>query len=244
MFNPFKKNPAVPQQSPLASESRASYSQCGEDMIVAFLLDALGIKCPTYVDAGTHDPIKLNNTYHFYERGFSGICIEPNPECCKSIAAARPRDHVVNVGIGMGAESINDFYVLQPSTLSTFNKKDAEELNQANRAKIERVVRIRMQHLWDVISGLTDKVPDYVSLDVEGLNAEIVASLDFTRIRPTVLCLETLDFTSGQKIQPIFTTMSRAGYIIYADTYINTVFVEAATWKRSASEWMGMQSEI
>jgi hypothetical protein len=58
---------------------KISYSQSGEDLILDFLLYDLNIKPITYLDIGTNDPIEINNTYLFYTKGYSGVCVEPNP---------------------------------------------------------------------------------------------------------------------------------------------------------------------
>ncbi len=56
---------------------RGSYSQFGEDLIIAKLLGKS--KCVSYIDCGCHDPKKFSNTYYFYKRGGSGICIDVTP---------------------------------------------------------------------------------------------------------------------------------------------------------------------
>ena len=62
-----------------------SYSQGGEDILIDFLLSLIGIKKPFYIDIGAHHPFYLSNTALFYEKGCSGICIEPDPYIFKYI---------------------------------------------------------------------------------------------------------------------------------------------------------------
>ena len=69
----------------LGPKYRKSYSQCGEDIIVARLLRDMGIDMPFYVEIGTNDPVIFNNTYFFYRRGAHGVCVEPNPKLHKKI---------------------------------------------------------------------------------------------------------------------------------------------------------------
>lgn len=57
---------------------KISYSQCGEDLIVSFIFNRLGILNPNYIDIGAHHPYKLSNTAFFYESGSRGINIEPD----------------------------------------------------------------------------------------------------------------------------------------------------------------------
>ena len=79
------------------------------------------------------------------------------------------------------------------------------------------------------------KYPDFVSLDVEGLDTEILKSLDFSRFRPEVFCVETLDYSedkTARKNQDIFRIMENNGYVVYADTNLNTIFVEKEVWSK------------
>jgi len=67
-----------------------------------------------------------------------------------------------------------------------------------------------------------------VSLDVEGLDLDILRAWDFTRWRPAVFCIETLTYTQAgkaAKVTEIFKRMEEVGYHVYADSYINSIFV-------------------
>jgi len=68
------------------------YSQCGEDIIVGHLFGILKINNPSYVDIGCHHPYHLSNTAHFYESGFRGVCIEPDPALFTEIKKVRSQD--------------------------------------------------------------------------------------------------------------------------------------------------------
>ena len=70
--------------------------------------------------------------------------------------------------------------------------------------------------------------PNFISLDVEGLDLQILQSLDFEKFKPEVICVETITFgymnNTEMKINEIADFMSTKGYSIYADTHINTIF--------------------
>ena len=59
--------------------SNFGYSQFGEDIIIAYLFYYLKINKLLYLDIGANHPRYISNTFYFYERGGSGVCIEPNP---------------------------------------------------------------------------------------------------------------------------------------------------------------------
>ncbi len=107
--------------------AQVSYSQFGEDLIVRYLFDMLGTKQPTYLDIGANHPRFISNTYYFYKRGARGVLVEPNPRLCKVLRSVRPRDVVLEVGIGLTAETQADFFVFGgfADGLSTFSRSEA-----------------------------------------------------------------------------------------------------------------------
>lgn len=215
-------------------EWKKSYSQCGEDLVIDFLLWALGVHLPSYLDIGANHPRYLSNTYYFYRKGARGVLVEPNPQLADLIRRVRPRDVCANVAVGAASKPPLDFYILNPAGLSTFDGDDARKHEADKVAKIERVIPTPVVAINDLIAQHCPKAPDFLSLDVEGMDIEILTAIDFAKWRPKVLCLETLTFESngrGQKIQPILDLMRERNYIVYADTYLNTIFVDQQTWE-------------
>lgn len=210
-------------------EYKRSYSQSGEDIIVAGLMKFFHISKVRYLDIGAYDPKRLSNTYFFYENGHSGVCIEPNPNLFSNIKKARPRDICLNIGIGDGKKNESTFYVLNPPTLSTFSKEEADKMVREKSATLVETRRMRLESINSIIEKNFEGTPDFISLDVEGLDAEILKSFDFERFRPKVFCIETISYSkdnSGKKDMEIFDIMTKNGYKVYADTHVNTIFIE------------------
>lgn len=211
-----------------------SYAQCGEDLVIKFLADKFGWKKFTYLDIGTNHPKKFNNTYLFYKKGCRGVCVEPDPDLINSIKFSRPGDICVNVGLSAGEDTEADFYVMTVNTLNTFSKEDAEKLDNEGIYKIKKVIRIPLKNINTILSeNFNGKTPNLISLDVEGWNEEIIASMDFDKYRPEILCLETVTFAtdhSEAKIDSIIDFVKSKGYFVYADTFINTIFINQKFW--------------
>lgn len=89
------------------------------------MLRELKIRAPSCLDIGAFDAVRFSNTYLFYRRGLSGVCVEPNPERCARFQRRRPRDRCLNVGVGPRPEPLK-FHVIKPPTLSTFSERDAQ----------------------------------------------------------------------------------------------------------------------
>lgn len=212
---------------------KVSYSQCGEDIIVDFIFMWLGKQKISYLDIGTNDPVKLNNTYFFYKKNSSGVLVEPDPRLYKKIRRKRSGDICLNAGVGEGGTSDITFYMMHPDTLSTSSPDKVKEYLQLG-VKLKGELKVPLLNINDVIEKhLGDLAPDFLSIDVEGLDFEIIKSLDLSRYRPVVICTETLTYTNNnteQKIGDIPQYLCSNGYFIYSDTYINTIFVDQKVW--------------
>ncbi len=130
-------------------------------------------------------------------------------------------------------QAIEDFYVMTTKTLNTFSKEEAERYQSYGIQKIEKVLKIPLFPVNDIINDYFSGCPNLVSLDVEGLDLDILKTFDFKKYRPEVFCVETLTYTENKsevKITEINDLLSSNGYIVYADTYINTIFVEKNSW--------------
>ena len=216
-----------------------SYSQSGEDLIVQYIFNALKINHPSYLDIGAYHPYKFSNTALFYAQGSSGVNIEPNINLHKNFKKKRKRDLNLNVGVtGNRNEKIN-FYVLSSATLSTFSKSEAEHSCSIGYTVI-RIDTVQVMPICEIINKYcNNKFPDFLSLDVEGLDFEILQHLDYSRDSPKVICVETLTFSeigSGIKNLALIDFLEKKGYMVYADTNINTIFVQESIWVREKDD--------
>jgi len=211
-----------------------SYSQSGEDLIVRFIFNILGIARPSYIDIGAHHPFFLSNTAHFYWYGSRGINIEPNPLLFD--AFIKHRKHDINLNIGaLDHPGEMDFYVMSPPTMSTFSEKDAKNLVAQHKFKIQEKRKIRVETINEVLTKYAyGASPEFFSIDVEGFEKQILNSIDFMTWCPKVICCETMSFSTtgeGKKDLTIAEHLKSRGYMVYADTYINTIFVLENVWK-------------
>jgi hypothetical protein len=215
----------------------SSYSQSGEDRIVAFAFNSLGIQKPTYLDIGAYNPKKLSNTFLFYERGFRGVCVEPNRELAAYIARKRPGDVVLNVGAGFTDAHEQDLFLLETETLSTFSKAESERMVELGYP-VKAVEKIPLMPINDLLARF-DPWPNFVSLDAEGMDFDLLRAIDFTRFRPEVICVETVEFETGEHDPAIAEFLVSKGHRVYAMTPVNTIFVNRGAWERRPRHWPG-----
>lgn len=212
---------------------KISFSQCGEDLIVKFIFDCLGMKNPTYIDIGAHHPHYISNTALFYKNGCRGINIEPDPTLFKEFLKDRREDKNLNIGIS-NLNSELDFYIISSPTLNTFSKDEAEKYAQEGDFKIRSIEKITVKTLKNVLDDCSNGIfPHYLSIDAEGVDELIIKEIDFDNNYPIVICIETISFsTSGKGIKntKLIEYIENKGYLVYADTYINTILVRNESW--------------
>ncbi|MEO7933702.1 MAG: FkbM family methyltransferase [Chthoniobacterales bacterium] len=214
--------------------TQESYAQAGEDRVLRFLFDLLGVPHPTYLDIGAHHPTYLSNTYLFYKQGARGVCVEPDPTLHQRIQQKRPRDVCLNIGVATGEDTSLEFYVFDNATMNTFSPEIRDE-QIANGRVNTQCLQIPVANVNDVIEHHLPGVLHLVSLDTEGWDLIILQSFNFEKCRPTAFCIETLENTIERKIAPIIDFMISKNYRIFADTYLNTIFVDNNVWNARPS---------
>ena len=212
----------------------SSFSQSGEDLIVRFIFNSIGIKRPSYIDIGAHHPNYLNNTAIFYLEGSHGINIEPDPNLFSKFRQYRRRDINLNLGISE-KKSVTDFYIISCNALNTFSKQEAESYVKDGNYTIKSVIKIETQTIaWVIEKYCNGDFPHLLSIDAEGYDELIIKQIDFEKSFPIVICIETIAFSHtgiAKKNTDLINYIISKGYIIYADTYINTIFVRKEKWE-------------
>jgi len=205
-----------------------TFSQYGEDIIMLRMLERYNVKNITYLDIGANEPIIGSNTYNFYLRGYHGVLIEPNADLCRMLTAARPNDKVLNFGIGSKNQTAATYYMFgrEHTAMNTFSEEEAKNTEKEG-IPIKQVVQLPLKDINDVIAEHFTEAPTIISLDVEGLDEEILRRLDFDKYQPLLICVETVSYNVGRefiKKKGILDLLIARGYFIYADTHVNTIF--------------------
>jgi FkbM family methyltransferase len=204
--------------------SRKSYSQEGEDMILGRIFE--GQARGFYVDVGAHHPRRYSNTNLFYRRGWRGINIEPNPDAMQAFQSIRPRDINLQVGVSDHAGSLK-YYLFDESALNTFDERIVASRLAHTPYKLIGTVEVPVERL-DTL--LTRHLPagqeiDFLSVDVEGLDLQVLQSNDWIRFRPRCVLVEALGVSLGDvQSSGIYGLLNGLDYELIAKTYNTLVF--------------------
>ena len=212
--------------------AKISYSQCGEDLIIDYVFKLRGIKKPTYIDIGAHHPFHLNNTALFYQRGCTGINIDANPQLLSEFEINRRRDINLNVGVGAQPGEF-DFFIMEDKTLSTFSKHEVDAMISYGKLLAE-VRKVRIITVKEIIERyFQGNFPDFMSLDVEGMDMEILKSIDFEKSSPKVICVEAAEYSpkgAGARREELIDFLAGKNYYEYANTNLNAIMVKRDFW--------------
>lgn len=211
--------------NPAYHPSKTSWAQQGEDLIIDFLFTQfLDCKTPSYLDIGANHPYHLSNTYFFYQNGSRGVNVEPDPSLINNFKRLRKNDITLNTGVGP-QQGNYDFFVMSSPTLNTFSKQTAEEYSNSSHfgyPVVRKVVNVPVVTANEILEQYFSNNPNYfISIDVEGLDFQILQSIDFAKFNPPVICIET-----NQKDNVLVKNyLHGKGYLLYAYNSTNCIFI-------------------
>lgn len=161
-----------------------SYAQNGEDVLLDRALRAQPFGF--YIDVGPSDPVIDSVTKMFYDRGWRGINVEPGAIFAR-LAAARPRDTNIQTALSDRSGSRPFYEFPDAAGLSTLSA-DARAIQTARC--VQRTIPVTT--LADVCrQHASDRTIDFLKIDVEGHEGEVLAGGDWTRFRPRILVIES-----------------------------------------------------
>lgn len=212
--------------------NKKTYSQSGEDSIIMYIMAMKGIplsEC-SYLDLGANHPKIMSNTYFFYEQGARGVLVEANPKLVTELKNERSGDVVLNKCIsGKSGEKL-DFNILNLDGLSKAG--DVSDILLENPdARIEKTVQLETVSVNDIIEEyFSGKAPLILNLDIEGLEKQILDSINFEKYRPMIMIIEMIPYSkklvTGQKDTELLEYVKSKGYDEYAFTGINSIFID------------------
>lgn len=202
-----------------------SYSQEGEDLLINRFLE--NKKGGFYVDVGAHHPRRFSNTYHFYKMGWSGINIDAMPGCMDLFNIERPRDINLEMGVSKDKGEMT-YHMFNEPALNTFSILEAKKKDGLRDYKIigkRKVFIYPLNEILEKYLKINQKI-DFMSIDVEGLDLEVVISNDWNKYRPSLVLVEELEKYTLVELplkSDLYKILISNGYELVAKTY-NTLF--------------------
>ena len=211
-------------------DRETSFSQCGEDLIVSYILkNMMNVNKISYLDIGCNHPYRLNNTAILREKFEvrKGVLVEPNPDVVNLIRRKRKKDICLNIGVGSRG-GVLPYYMMNENTLNTFDKNEVDRIVQKG-FHIEQCMSIKICEINGILQKyFSDGRLDFLSIDIEGNDFEVLRAIRYDKIRPAVICTETAEYMGGKnsKFFELVDFYKKINYVLIADTRINSIFID------------------
>lgn len=219
----FYQSTIIQKYQDVFSYGNISFSQEGEDLILKRIFN--NQNKGFYVDIGAHHPKRFSNTYLFYIEGWRGINIDPKPGIMDIFNELRPLDINLETAIGEKNGCLT-YFMFNESALNTFSQEEAKKRDGSKNYYIIEEKEIEVFRLCDILEKYLPKNQkiDFLSVDVEGLDLQVLKSNDWQKFRPEVILAEALD-NSLENImtEELVIFMSEQNYKLFTKTY-NTLF--------------------
>lgn len=211
--------PLLNLRATMRARRGGGYGQYGEDVYIMRIMNELFNIPPkqvTYLDIGAFHYMRSSNTYLFYKRGACGYLVEANPILCKNLRRKRSRDTVFNVAVtNKMSKADASFYVCSLPTRSTIDPNVAHELEKKGY-RINEVVRVKVKTINEILEQI-GTCPDLLSIDAEGLDEQVLRSLDYDKHRVKVIVAENNELSMTEFLKD-------KGYFLARKTRANVIF--------------------
>ena len=161
----------------------------GEDLIIPQYIK--NIKNGFYVDAGCYHPLHYNNTYLLHKRKWNGINIDFREFSISLFNYLRPNDVNINSAVSNKEGDIIVYYQKQLSQITTTKKHLSQERMQGH-IKEKKVKALSLNTILDN-SKFRNREIDFLNIDVEGADFEVLQSLNFNIYKPKLICVEVIE---------------------------------------------------
>jgi FkbM family methyltransferase len=208
-------------------------AQAGEDIVIYdFFQEA---PAGFFVEAGAYDGVAFSNTYLLEALGWKGLLVEPHPEYAPRCERNRPASIVRQAALGPeGASGEVEFTCAdnQAGAPLSFLSSDVGHVERCRKEQcVLRTVRVPYTTLNDLLAGRTDRV-HFLSLDVEGMELDVLKGFDIARYRPEMILIES----DGQRHDAtIEAYLQDLGYYAVGTKGCNVFFVPADQRQRFLS---------
>ena len=209
-----------------SGHARLGFSQLGEDAVLWHLFQSK--RDGFYVDVGCHHPYRFSNTAVFSEfYNWSGLNIDVDEDLVAEFRRLRPRD--INVCTAVGATAgTAEVTLFHETAVNSLDPDTIEEFKKHFAPKTTRIVPMR--RLSDLLAVYLPqgKPIDLMSIDVEGLDYEVLTSNDWDLFRPQVLAVEAHNFNlSDPPSNKTFQFLRDKGYVLNSHVVVTSIYTRA-----------------
>ncbi len=226
------------EQSSLSGEPAKAaepkyYSKNGEDYLLWRFFE--GKTQGFYIDIGAFDGVHLSNSLTFEQMGWQGICVEPHPVIFPYCLKNRPGSLCLEQAcVAPGAADTVPFYAEEMGLLSSTISSEDKFLDVKRRygtRKLEfngfrelQVPAVTVNRLLETHCP-KQKIVDFISMDTEGNELDVLRGIDFHRYDIRVLVVE-VNLEEEEKLLVDYLA-ENGGYQLARRVKVNRFFVKS-----------------
>jgi hypothetical protein len=200
------------------------FSQGGEDIILLQILRAYRLLKPNgfFVDVGAYHPHLESNTYELYKLGWRGINIEARPGSKALFDKARPGDLNLELGVTLQTGVMDYYYISEDCRMNSFSKEFINE--RGIMQQVQKKIPVQTLPLKRIFEQ--NRIPaegiDYLNIDAEGFDLDIILSNDFDLVRPKVISIEVSPVNNIEDIigNSVYKKLTELNYECVAKNFI------------------------
>ena len=197
------------------SKKRYHFAENGEDVIIGNLFNHKNNGF--YLDVGCYHPVRASLTHLLYKKGWSGVNIDVSEDSINLFKIARPKDKNINIGI---SNSIGEKFYYQSG-----------HINQANSFKYyenAKKVKIQVTTLDEIIKKLEIKKIDFLNIDAEYRDFEVLQSISLNTVRPTLITIEDNDKYDMSEVinSKIYNYLIDKNYFLFSKTVCTSFYLD------------------
>lgn len=206
--------------------ARISYAHTGEDRLIESLLKPIITEKGFYVEVGCNEPIFISNTFSFYKKGWSGICIDANETLIKKYARLRPQDIAI-AALVSNEKATRDYFIYANNVLSSTEQMNIDIKDEPG-FEVVQTKKLQTESLTEILDRC--KAPahfDLLSVDAEEHDLQVLQSLDFMKYTPKLIVVESETFdASAPQDDLIYQLVMSKGYVFEGSILKNLYFLK------------------
>ena len=207
-----------------AYKKRASYSQDQEDLFINDYFK--NIDNGFYLDIGCYHPIKYSNTALLYNRGWQGINIDMNQTSIDLFKILRKKDKNICAAISSSNKEVTQFIDHFYSPVNTIDKNFSQKISKRFKIKPFSKRKIYTNTLNEIIKKKEIQITkiDFLNIDVEGHDYEVLKGINFLNIKPKIICIEIDNHEKNLSKESIQNYLKKFNYKIIKRIGFNAFF--------------------
>lgn len=177
-----------------------------------------------FVEVGAFDGVNLSNSYHFEQIGWTGVLIEPDPDKAALCRANRPGSKSYQCAAAASPDIREvTFHQVESGGVYSTTKLTGDHARRIDHMGLASIpISVPARTLDSILQEVGAPAIDFVSIDVEGAETEVLRGFDIRRWKPAVVVIESNSKLRLPEVRDYFTSN---GYAFRCSIDVNDFYL-------------------